>query len=78
MSWATHKFGASVVLRITGARALRLTPKEARELAAALLVSAESVTQKQPHLAISGAPSPIGLDIASSQSQLGSIGHEPG
>lgn len=41
MSWAVHESGPAVVVRITGVRALRLTPEEARELAVALLVSAE-------------------------------------
>lgn len=44
MSWAVHESGPTVVVRITGVRALRLTPEEARELAVALLVSAEGLT----------------------------------
>lgn len=42
MSWAVHESGPAVVVRITGVRALRLTPEEARALAVALLVAAES------------------------------------
>lgn len=53
MSWAAHKSGASVVLRITGVQALRLTPEEARELAVALIVAAEECGL-MPHQAANG------------------------
>lgn len=54
MSWATHKSGPAVVVRITGVRALRLTPEEARELAVALPWSRLRIARSAPRKAKRG------------------------
>lgn len=70
MSWAVHESGPAVVLRITGVRAVRLTPEEARALAVALLVSAEGFTQMEPVLASSAPALSTTLDKISIRSHL--------